>query len=188
VRYELGIQFSGGEIAGTATVPAAPTVLAPEEGARIPVKATGRDNPVADGSFSIRWSTPESASRPTINIRLGAVFRSGRRVANARCEFFNTDFGRTDSSSKTPDSTTISFELTNCFERLDSATVRNVRPDSVQARLFITAFDTAYARYAEAIAQGSVERSRFSVGVTGALGVFAGAAMTERRVTLVIVR
>jgi hypothetical protein len=33
-----------------------------------------------------------------------------------------------------------------------------------------------------------VQRDRFAAGVTGALGVFAGAATTERRITLVTAR
>jgi hypothetical protein len=177
-RYELLVLSGEGEIRGIATVPEAPGILAPENGARVPVKETGHDDPVAFGSLSIRWSTPEGASGADLNLRSGAVFRNGRQVANARCDLFSSTIGGPDSSPETSDSRTISFWVANC----------TVRPDSVEARLFLTAYDTVYSRYAGNLFEQTARRKNFAAGVTGALGVFAGAATAERRVTLVIVR
>jgi hypothetical protein len=49
----------------------------------------------------------------------------------------------------------------------------------------VTAYDTAYTRYAEARLRGTLRREEAAAGITGSLGVFAGVASAERQVTLV---
>ncbi len=61
-----------------------------------------------------------------------------------------------------------------------------VQRDSIPARLRFAAYDTAYARYFMATnGRGSVLRSRAAAGLDGALGVFAGVAIADRRIVLV---
>jgi hypothetical protein len=63
------------------------------------------------------------------------------------------------------------------------------RWDSLEARVLVTAFDTAYARYAaQVIGQESILRSHAAAGLSGAYGVFAGAAAAERRLVLINAR
>jgi hypothetical protein len=59
-------------------------------------------------------------------------------------------------------------------------------PPSLDAHLYLSAFDTAYTRYArEMLRSGAVSRARAAAGVRGAIGVFAGAATATVPITLV---
>ncbi|MDQ3607158.1 MAG: hypothetical protein M3418_13345, partial [Gemmatimonadota bacterium] len=64
-------------------------------------------------------------------------------------------------------------------------TQREIPWDSLQVRLLVTAYDSAYVRYRSAHRDRMVEINQAAVGVTGALGLFAGSATAERRIVLV---
>lgn len=187
-RYELTVTGTGGEIRGSTTVPEPPTILTPEDRARIVAQPTGYENPVAGGSLSLRWSATEGASVRAISMTSRAVFRNGAPVANTRCDFPIFAGEQSNSISAPDNSVKLGFQIVNCFERPNSTTLRPVRPDSVQARLLIAASDTASSRYSRYVVEQSARRKNLAAGVTGALGVFGGTATAERQVTLVIVR
>lgn len=83
------------------------------------------------------------------------------------------------------------FHLGGVFAAIDPDAIASlsVFPGSFPARLLLTAYDTACARYvAQVIGRGSVLQGRASAGVEGSLGVFAEAASAERRAVFVPAR
>jgi hypothetical protein len=60
-----------------------------------------------------------------------------------------------------------------------------VRPDSIRARLLVTAYDAPSFRYQTAMPRYQMELGAAAEGVSGAMGLFAGVATTEHLLTLV---
>ena len=112
------------------------------------------------------------------------MFAGGERVTGAECQL---EYPRGLTRPATSDTAVITiFNPVFCFRRSAPGTALPVEYDSLHARLLVTAYDTAYVRYAATIEDGgSVQQRRFAAGVSGALGLFAGAATADRRITLV---
>lgn len=180
VRYELRISFAGGGTArGAVTIPAAPEILAPLPG-RI-VSVVTPQGPVQgsrDAFFPVRWTVPAGAGRIEIGIVRPQAYRDGRRLEGVECRLqqgpLPEDLARIDS---------VTHQVVGAF----CARGPDVAAwDSITAQLVLTAYDTAYARYArEVLSAGSVRGSRASAGIEGAFGVFGAASSSERRLTLV---
>lgn len=188
-RYELQIALpGGGTIEGIAVVPQPLVILAPEHQHRILAETPTSARPEIYGSVQTRWGGSGDAGRVQFRIESLAVLRNGVRVPSARCDFETNSVVPRGVDARSTDSAFVGFQVLNCFEEPASGTLRPIEPDSIQARFVITAFDTAYTRYAEVISKDAVERRHLSVGVRGALGVFAGAATSEQRVTVLLNR
>lgn len=154
-------------VEGVAAVPAAPGILAPQADARVPA---------SEGEYTVRlvYTTPPGTGRvevAVLSLDNACTIRFEDPTVRAGG---GLQIGAAESNS-----VVVRINRVSCSER-----GRPVARDAVPARLVLTAYDTAYARYAaETLDRGSVLGSRASVGLTGALGLFAGAASSERRIT-----
>jgi hypothetical protein len=179
-RYELRITFADGATArGAVTIPSAPDILAPSAGRVVSViTAQGNVRGSRNVFFPVRWRVPAGVGRIEIAVARPVGFREGRPLAGVECRLqqgpLPEDLVQIDS---------VTHQVVNAFCRRGSV---QVEWDSISAQLVVTAYDTAYARYAREVASaGAVRRNRASAGIEGAFGVFGGAASSERRLVLV---
>ncbi len=115
---------------------------------------------------------------------LGArtAYRGGQPVPDAEC---------TLSQTAGPDTDVIAFDslIVALFEVDCRQGSTSVAWDSISARLAVTAFDTAYARYAKEVldsrSREAIRAPRASAGIQGVLGLFGGAAAATRDVMLI---
>lgn len=173
-RYELLVRLPGGEtVRGATQVPRAPELLAPAEDARL--------TPTSEGRFVLRLGFDAPPEAGLVTLTLTAVEEA--------CEISPEDetIGPGEPiavGGAGRDSAVVRVRAVRCAVKGVP-----VRRDTVPARLLLTAFDTAYARYrAQVLDKQSVLERRASAGVSGAVGVFAGAAASERRVVFVPAR
>jgi hypothetical protein len=173
--YELRIEPPGhGTIQGRATVPAPPTLREPAAQASITV-ATDPIRSARLDPVPVRWDAVEPGHRLELVLR----------TRDDKCWVSSEISQRYDSN----------FDLDFDLSSLDSASIRHQRiscgdqepADSYLADLSLTLFDTAYARYLKHNGVHRVTpRGTGAAGITGALGVFAGAATTKVPVTLLV--
>lgn len=178
-RYALRITLpGGGSVSGTATIPARPEILAPAAGRVVPVRLP--DGPVTGGpgsSFPVRWKAPD-AGRVEIAIVRPQAFRDGRALTGVLCRVQQGPL-----PDELIESDSVLHQVVSAF---CSRGGEGVRWDSISVVMMVTAYDTAYARFArDVVSKESVRRGRATAGLDGAYGVFAGAASAERRLTLV---
>lgn len=186
-RYELRVSLAGGEpIRGVADVPGEPLIEAPEADARFRVRFGEADFNQGVVNVPVRWGVSAGVAGVELNLVSEAIFQGGARVPDGRCDF-EPRFSPVRSTEPT-DRGVVRVQLISCFAMTDSGEILPVAPDSVYAKLLLTAYDSAYVRYADVFDRESAERDRISEGVTGALGVFAGAATAERRIIFLPVR
>lgn len=187
--YDLKVAIAGGpEIRGRAVVPDSPMILQPETEARLVLEASPGSWWISDPT-PIRWRTPAGTGAIALAVQPDQIFEQGAPSLGARCEvpLVGEDglYGVVVAAERT-DSISRRAILTNCIEYDGATPVRSVLPDSVHARLRVLAYDTAFARYQQMVGGESVRRERAAVGLSGALGVFVGAAAAEQRLVLVI--
>lgn len=182
VRYELLITLPGGDVVqGAAVVPEAPVLLAPEAWSQF------RENPSVDLpehaaiEIPVRW-TPPTPTAVAVNVGATRVFSGGAPVAGGSCRVVQS---WPYSPLVTGDSVRLDIDHLACREPGDSTDWLALRWDSVHARVQTTVYDTAYARYATILLSGTSARAdEAAAGLTGALGVFAGAAAADRPITI----
>jgi hypothetical protein len=184
VPYRLEIRMgAAGSADGHAVVPEAPVFTEASSHTRHSI-AFGHGFWGTAGAVAIpvRYQLPGGVTGVRVAIQLDDVYRGGNHVPEATCYPFGGDqFVR---RSATTDSTRV--ELHGVYCHRDSAgRLEEFVPDSVLGRVVLTGFDSTYVRYSEAAQQRSAEASRLRAGVTGALGVFAGAATVTRPITLI---
>lgn len=178
--YRLRVHLPDGDsIAGSVVVPHPPRLRSPEEHARVEIPARASVGTVqSPGMVGVGWAAPPGVGRIEIAVAVDAVYREQGLVRGASCRI---QVGHPPAGS---------------LVRLDSVALYVFPPDcvvgpapavwdSITARLVLTAYDTAYARYVAEVHGGSVRRSRARAGVSGALGVFGAAASAERKIVLV---
>ncbi|CAN5300761.1 hypothetical protein BH24GEM2_BH24GEM2_06480 [soil metagenome] len=185
-RYELLVGAPGGEIRGTVTVPARPVILRPDENARFVIRRESRDERGL-GEVAVRWTAPASVAGIELNLVAAAVFEQGRQVPGAACRI-ERPVGLIYPVERGDSASVVIYNPIFCHQPTSATTERAVEQDSIHTRLLVVAYDTAYTRYATLPSGSSVQRDRFAAGITGALGVFAGAATSEQRITLVTAR
>jgi hypothetical protein len=184
-RFELSIELpGGGSVRGTATIPAPPELLVPVEQARLVLDAgappSGAPSGVVRelGTVEVRWTPLAAGTR--LEVGITAQPAASGAPPGMVCA---VSAPRTASPGSVG-STRLPIFAVECLR--DGAPERW---SSLEARVLVTAFDTAYARYAaQVIGQESILRSHAAAGLTGAYGVFAGAAAAERRLLLVNAR
>jgi hypothetical protein len=171
-RYELVIDLpDGGAIRGSAVVPEVPVILAPEGGT----------------VFKVRWGFEPGGSASPVVVRWAGVERDQnielaiapvRRECSAGLQQASENSGLHWLTVLGVDSVAIEARFVDC--RKEQA------PPSLDAHLYLTAFDTTYTRYAKEMRRGgSASRTKAAAGVSGAIGVFAGAAAATVPITLV---
>lgn len=156
-RYELIVDLAAGaRIEGAAVVPDAPTIIAPAAGTEL-------SGAKREERFLIRWSGIGEDQ----HIQL--TFAS----PDSACHIFGgwESFGT--------DSMTVPVPHFHCGS--------DEVPSRIDARLRLTAFDTVYTRYlyrSRAHDGNALRRDVASAGLSGAPGIFAGAAVAEVPVTI----
>lgn len=185
-RYELRIELAGGgQIEGATVVPGAPEILAPDPGSRFEVRNQPRfDEGVGD--VPVRFRVSAAVGGVEVGLDPVTAFEGGAAVPGAQCRIEHGSGIRRD-GEETDTARVRIFNPIICVQQVESEG-RRIELDSLHTRLLLTAYDTAYVRYLEVLGGETVARSRASAGVTGALGVFGGAATTERRITLILRR
>ena len=182
-EYALRIRLPGGEtIEGRTTALAALRVESPTAGARIHVKARTFNGGSDDFTrLPIRVRGAERAGGVSIDFIPLAVYSRGQRVTDFQCsvEYPRSAVIRPDAQG----AITLPIAGVQCVPRTQPDP--QFRTDSVRATLRAVAFDSAYLRYVEAQEQNSVSAREVTVGVTGAIGLFAAAARAEHEVVLI---
>lgn len=183
-RYGLLVTLSGGgEIRGEAAVPEAVSMLRPVPGTHveIPTRRAVVQIPVKwEGGNLASWSGWVS-----LGMRHAGIYQDGERLPDGECNLPH-QFG-SFLRAQVADSISIPVAYAVCSAG-SGGTQREIQWDSVEVQLLVTTYDSAYVRYSQENRGEAVEISRAAVGVTGALGLFAGSATSERRIVLVAPR
>lgn len=186
-HYGLEVELASGErVEGSTQVPAAPEITTPAPGARV----RARINQFVEGSGAavavpVRFRLPPSVAGVRVALVVERLFKGGAPVADASCFLGGVD---TDVRRAAPvDSAVVVVSSISCSRRVGEH-VEQVTPDSISGHILLAGFDSGYVRYAEAASQQSAERERLRVGITGALGLFAGAGTAAQPITLVTER
>lgn len=180
--YALRVTLpGGGTIEGQATARAALAIRDPLPGARLHIR------PPSEGiqTVAVRLSGGEGAAAVIVDFVPLAAFRGGTAVPNAVC---SVAYDRGD--EKVVDAEGVvrtRVFAASCVERTNPNGTgdRPFRPDSLRARLRVTAFDSAYVRYLDQTSENSVSVREAQAGITKGLGLFAAAARAERDVVLI---
>ena len=161
---------TGKEIVGQTVIPRRPELLRPEEGALIPIR---RERPAV---LRVAYTAPPEAGLLTLAIpaqREGCEIRTDRTDIEPGSAFPVPRPGT--------DSVFVPITGASCFVE-----GQRILGDTIAARLVLTAYDEPYARFSAAVTdRASARESRISAGLTGAFGVFSGAASDERRLFFV---
>lgn len=169
-EYRLEVDLpSGQRVRGRTVVPAAPVLHAPEERLRLPARVTEWGTLRSVGTFTLRWT----AEGP-VSVR-GEGSRGWVREAELRC---GASLLREGLLPERPDSLRFHVEAIGCAAPPDN---QSVRPDSVEMRVFVTAYDSAYVHYFQN-SEGGIPLERASSGLEGAFGLFASASTAYRNV------
>lgn len=179
--YALRVSLpGGGTIEGQATARAALAIHDPQPGARLHVRAPNE----SVQRIAVRLSGGEGAALSVDFLPLVA-FRGGSAVPNATC---SVEYPRgirlgvdEEGVVRTP------VYGASCVQRTSSNGAGDgpFRPDSLRARLRVTAFDSAYVRYLAQTGENSVSVREAQVGITKGLGLFAAAARADRDIVLI---
>jgi hypothetical protein len=173
-EYRLEVDLPSGErVRGRTVVPAAPVLHAPHDRLRLPLRETEWGILRSVSPFTLRWTAGEAVS-----VR-GESRRGWVRDAEVLC---GASVQRDDDVPVTgpPDSVRLAVEVMGCVAPPDN---RTVRPDSVEVRVSVTAYDSAYVTYFREV-EGGIPLEHASRGLEGAFGLFASAAGAVRHVVV----
>ncbi len=185
-RYGLLVTLpGGGVIRGEAVVPDTVALLRPAPGTRVDMPAPQNQFAPPVSRIPVQWEGRDQAGWTggmSLGLREAGIYREDERVSEGICNlpvqlgsFFTAQLA---------DTLSIPVPYAYCFTNSGN-TQREIPWDSLQVRLLVTAYDSAYVRYRSAHRDRMVEINQAAVGVTGALGLFAGSATAERRIVLV---
>lgn len=186
-EYALRIRLpGGGTIEGTTTALAALRVESPAAGARIHVKERTFNGGSEDFTrLPVRLRGAERAAGVSVDLVPLVVYSRGQRITDFYC---SVDYPRGAVFRRDAEgNTTLPIAGVQCVQRTPAGTQPDpqFRTDSVRAVLRAVAYDSAYVRYLDAQEQNSVAAREVTVGVTGAIGLFAAAARAEHEVVLI---
>jgi hypothetical protein len=179
--YRLRIRLPDGRtIEGEAVPPPPVAGLELEPEGPVPVRA-GQSNVDFPGQVRVHVRASDGAAGVGLAIQLGAAFRNGEPAPEVECGVWAPAVVVPLEGERTA---VLPIYSLACLQG-QGAERSSIRPDSVHARLSVTAYGDAFMRYREALQEEQVARAAASQGITGALGLFAGEATVERLVTLV---
>ena len=173
--YELIVDLpGGGRIHGTATVPDVPVLMSPDAGTEFET----RDVPSSDIPPAVltRWAPVG----PEMRLELRLDLDHPDCTVDLDFEEGGVQFGLWPWPYEVTgrDSVSLRIVLLSCYEPVDIT--------RLDGRLVLTAFDSAYSRYVQKAMNRSTRVDAASVGITGALGVFAGAASADVPVVIIL--
>lgn len=188
--YGLRVRLPDGNLVeGEAVALAPPAIHEPAEDTAVVLGADVLGNRFAAAVLTPAWTAP-GAALARIGLSPGAVFRGGEMVPDAVCGMGSYVEDRDPLNEPATDSVRVTMVVDepHCTVPDDSLGRRPLTDwDSLQARFRVTVFDSTYASYHREVIEGgnSISADYASAGLHGAPGVFAGAAVAERRVTLI---
>ncbi|HST61677.1 MAG TPA: DUF4249 family protein [Longimicrobium sp.] len=171
-EYQLEVDLPSGErVRGRTVVPAAPALDGTGERLRVPARMTEWGTLRSVSPFTVRWTSTEPVSV------WGQSMRGWVRNAAVTCA---ASVLRDDDVpvAARPDSVRLAVEVHACNSGPDN---QNVRPDSVEVRVSVTAYDSAYVAYFREY-EGGIPLEQASKGLEGAFGLFGSAASAYRHV------
>jgi hypothetical protein len=171
----------GGTIEGQATARAALTIAQLQPGARIHVRSPNE----SPQTVAVRLTGAGGAAAVYVDFLTLAAFRGGSAVSNAVCSVVYPRDLQLEANAEGVVRTDVYGA--HCVERTNPNGTgdRPFRPDSVRARLRVTAFDSAYVRYVRQTSEDAVSVREAQVGITNGLGLFAAAARADRDVVII---
>lgn len=179
-RWTLEVRTRDGRIVdGHVRIPGPPAVAAPLPGARIPVRSA---DGVREVPFTVRWTAEAGAAGALVGLDARAAYQDGVAVPDAECPLFG------DFNQLSGDSARVHLYDAACFRPRPEGGLGHFVADSVAADVVVAAYDSAYARYLEALDGASIPLSSASPGLTGAFGVLAGLAPVRVPVMLLMPR
>jgi hypothetical protein len=181
-RYELRITLDDGRrVRGEARVPAAPELRRPADGERWEIEGTPGGAMRIVGPLVLEWRHEPALAALTLSLQSDSAFRGGVVVPDSNCGVF---MGNLVSA---PEFQSVGLNMSLfCQVWSGPAGEPMPMPDSLQVRLRVVFFDTAFVRYRSLTERGaSLRRNEAALGLEGAAGVFSAAAVAERRVIMV---
>lgn len=180
-QYELRADIpNSGTIRGEVTIPGTPVISSPVANAQVPVRTRSSDFEPA-GEVAVGFVMPAGLGVDVV-LRPITAFKGGGAAPGTRCRL--EQGGSLLRAAADVDSARVLIRSPLACSSPGSP-ARADAPDSLSAEVLVTAYDTAYLRYAYAVRDEAVGRRRASAGITGALGVFGGAATASRSILLV---
>jgi hypothetical protein len=182
-EYELrAILPDGAIVRGRALVPDPPEILAPPPGARVPGTWTHTLAPGLIGQLPLRleWAAREGTAGIGLVGSLGAAFYQGEPQTWPGCRLTRPRQTAFHGSATSAD---WDLAVVDCLLRLEPDG-HAVIPDSVAVVLTVVAQDTGYTRYQASGWGESIRIADVSIGLDGAVGVFAGIAPSRRSIIL----
>jgi hypothetical protein len=179
--WNLRVRFAdGAEASGRAVIPSRPTLIRPEERARIGIINGGRHRPDSREPLALvpfaRNPDPGIGGQAWVFDVLGAWSSEALIPQSCRVPLRN-------------DAHTIQDTRTELGLPIWSATCgadANVSWDSMAVRMKVVVYDTTYVRYLRHAVRGDAVRKPFAAaGLEGAYGFFAAAASAERELLFV---
>ncbi len=174
VEYQLEVDLPSGErVRGRTVVPATPALHGAGERLRVPGRATEWGSLRSVSPFTLRWTADQPVSV------WGQSVRGWARDVEMNCA---ASLHRDDDVPVTgrPDSVRLGVEVHGCSPPPDN---QSVRPDSVEMRVSVTAYDSAYVAYFQE-SDGGIPLEQASKGLEGAFGLFGSAAGAYRPVVV----
>lgn len=188
-EYTLSVTLpEGTTVAGRTTVPLPPDLIRPEEGVRVPVQRISDGSEGRGDLFPVRWRVLGSGGGAALTGRVGAVYRGGVEVNGAGCTLLLVtpdNVAQNGHLHAAGEDSLMLRPLVYCTEGTGPGSVRPFQPDSVDAVLSTTVYDSVYTRYTALVGDDRVGSGAASAGITGANGVFGSAATAGRRIRLV---
>lgn len=180
--YHLEIRLPDGRtISGTATPPPAATLLGPEANSRISVRWSPQGGFTPAAELSVRVLTAPEVAGVGVMVRPAQAFLDGVSRTDLECA---VSMPLSNIPVEWIERASWGIHALVC-SRGEGSDRHVVRPDSVHARLFVTAYDSTFMRYQTLLRKEQVTLSEAAEGISGALGLFAGETTVERIITLV---
>jgi hypothetical protein len=180
-RYTLHAVLPTGErVTGNARVPAAPVLHEPGPGSRAPGLRAGFELLSYD-AVRLAWNATASTAAVAVSASAAEVFGPGTPADGSECRFSVTEPLAYPQQTST-------YGLLSCSAWLGSppGATYPIHLDSVRVRIVVTAYDSAFVRY-HAATNGHAPHLRWrdlAEGLTGAVGLFTGAAPAEATLLL----
>lgn len=181
-EYRLEVRVGEGLVEGRTAVPERPEIIRPRPRARLAAVFAASRSEHSAFPIPVEWRAPEGVAGIQIGLALDSAFLNGRREPGSRCSvaILDSHIRRTERV----DDAVLTVANLHCVRGEDSQTQRFV-PDSVFGRVILSGYNSNFVRYQEVVGRNSTTHDRLQVGVTGALGVFAGAGIQSQEVVLI---
>lgn len=182
VSYGLQVVLpDGSTISGVATPPAPVDIHEPAPYTRYEVAWMRSDTTRGPAEVTVRIDAAPRVAGISVSLLLAEAFVDGAADPTLMCSIDARPYPREMAvASEVP----VEIHAMRCVLR-EEAELRPVQPDSMHVRLLVAAYDSAFMRYRRLLYEKQVPAGDATEGVSGALGLFAGAATAERVITLV---